>query len=121
MANAHVRMLPSGEVHLEDITQDQVEHLTREIFRDIQRRVPMDTGELSDSLKMYPSRGVITVGTDHWAPTEYGSAPHTIRSHGDYPLRNGETGQRFGRTVQHPGTPEQPFIRPAVYKKRKLS
>lgn len=45
---------------------------------------------------------------------EYGTAPHTITSHGDYPLRNRRTGQVFGRTVQHPGTAPQPFLRPAL-------
>lgn len=114
-------MLPSGTVRLEGIAQDQVERLTKEIFREIQRRVPQDTGELADSLEMYPKRGVITVGTDYWHTVEYGSAPHKIRSTGPWPLRNRETGQVFGREVNHPGTPEQPFIRPAVHKRRRLT
>lgn len=35
---------------------------------------------------------------------DVGSRPHTIESHGDYPLRNRRTGQVFGRSVNHPGT-----------------
>jgi hypothetical protein len=45
---------------------------------------------------------------------ELGTVAHTITSHGDYPLRNRATGQVFGRTVQHPGTSPQPFLRPAI-------
>lgn len=36
--------------------------------------------------------------------------PHLISSHGDWPLRNRETGQVFGRTVHHPGTRGQHFV-----------
>jgi hypothetical protein len=46
---------------------------------------------------------------------EVGTKPHVIESHGDYPLRNRETGQVFGRRVNHPGTKAQPHIRPALY------
>ena len=56
------------------------------------------------------------VGTtvDYALPVELGSRPHVIESHGDWPLRNRKTGQVFGRKVQHPGAPAQPFLRPAV-------
>jgi hypothetical protein len=64
--------------------------------------------------------GIITVTAEHWAAVEYGTKPHIIRSGGDYSLRNRETGQSFGKVVHHPGTPAQPYIRPAVYKKRAL-
>lgn len=46
---------------------------------------------------------------------EVGTRPHVIESHGDYPLRNRETGQVFGRKVNHPGTEAQPHLRPALY------
>lgn len=56
---------------------------------------------------------------EHGAPiglfTEVGTAPHEIRSKGDYPLRNAKTGQVFGRKVNHPGTEAQPHLRPALY------
>jgi hypothetical protein len=45
---------------------------------------------------------------------ELGTEAHTITSGGDYPLRNRQTGQVFGRTVEHPGTDPQPFLRPAL-------
>ncbi len=44
---------------------------------------------------------------------EFGSAPHVIRSKGDYPLRAAD-GRVFGHEVQHPGGEAQPFIRPSI-------
>jgi hypothetical protein len=122
MAKAHVRMLKSGQVRIERLGDDATRKVTREVFREIKRRVPVDTGELLDSLGMsvVHGTGIITVTAEHWAAVEYGTKPHIIRSGGDYSLRNRETGQSFGKVVHHPGTPAQPYIRPAVYKKRAL-
>jgi hypothetical protein len=122
MANAHVRMLASGQVRIERLAHEATQKITKQVFREIQRRVPVDTGELLDSLGMtvVAGTGIITVTADHWAAVEFGTRPHIIRSHGDYSLHNRETGQRFGKVVHHPGTEAQPYIRPAVYKKRAL-
>lgn len=107
-----------------------VEFLANAIADDARRTVPIDTRELHDSIEVMPiafDEVAIVVGTDHWAPTEYGSGPHWIISHGlwlrpenPWPLRNRRTGQVFGLVVWHPGTPEQPFMRPALYKRRRL-
>lgn len=40
--------------------------------------------------------------------------PHTIRSHGSWPLRNRATGQVFGPVVHHPGTRGAHFIEGAA-------
>ena len=45
---------------------------------------------------------------------ERGTPPHSIDSHGPWPLRNPDTGQVFGPHVNHPGTSPQPFIAPAA-------
>lgn len=54
----------------------------------------------------------------HGAPyglfMEVGTKPHRITSHGRWPLRNRMTGQVFGRSVWHPGTKPQPYLRPAL-------
>ena len=44
---------------------------------------------------------------------ELGTPPHTITSHGDYPLRAAD-GRVFGKTVQHPGTQPYPWCRAAL-------
>lgn len=46
-------------------------------------------------------------------PVELGARPHVIESHGDYPLRS-KSGQVFGKRVNHPGNPAQPFLRPSL-------
>lgn len=54
---------------------------------------------------------VYEIGSDATTPEGFpypvvldvGSAPHTITSHGNYPLRD-KQGHVFGRTVHHPGT-----------------
>jgi HK97 gp10 family phage protein len=63
-----------------------------------------------------------SVGTtkEYAPPTEYGSAPHTITPNGPYPLRFTNRGGEEIRTysVDHPGTPAQPFLRPALNRHR---
>lgn len=61
------------------------------------------------------------VGSDAETPDGYpyplglelGTPPHTITSHGDYPLRD-KHGHVFGRTVDHPGNPPFPWCRAAL-------
>lgn len=113
---------PAGMGHLDLILERLTHNVVEEIADDARRRCPVDTGELEESIgTRYPGprHGQVTVGTDHWHPTEYGSPPHTIRVRNAKVLANRETGEFFGRTVQHPGTPEQPFMRPAAYTKRR--
>lgn len=45
---------------------------------------------------------------------EVGTRPHLIVSHGPWPLRD-RHGRVFGRVVHHPGTPAQPYLRPALF------
>lgn len=123
MAKDRFELNLSGMVEVEDNSAEAVKQVLEDIAADARRLVPKDTMELHDSIEVVHQPGSLTgtvvVGTDHWAPTEYGSEPHIIESTGDHSLSNG-TGEFYGRIVHHPGTPEQPFMRPALYKKRKL-
>lgn len=77
------------------------------------------SGQLRSSIgwKLDTDRGQlvaeVSADTDYALYVEVGTGPHTIRSHGDYPLRN-RAGQVFGQEVHHPGTPAQPYLRPAL-------
>lgn len=44
---------------------------------------------------------------------EFGTGPHTIERRGGGVLRSTLTGTVFGTSVQHPGQPPRPFLRPA--------
>jgi hypothetical protein len=116
-----VRIDATGIAHADALVSRIVANAVDGIAQDARRRVPVDTGELLGSIEGHQlsrTHGRVSVGTDHWAPTEYGSKPHIIRAHGPYSLHNTETGDYFGRVVHHPGTPAQPFMRPAAFTKR---
>lgn len=53
-------------------------------------------------------------GVSYPAILDVGSRPHTIESHGDYPLRNAHTGQVFGPVVHHPGTKPTHWCRNSI-------
>lgn len=109
---------PDGVIKIRALGRRYREATARDVAEDARRRVPVDSGELRSTIVAVGSQ--VRVGTAYWASVEYGSRPHIIRSHGNYPLRNRETGDVFGRVVHHPGTPAQPFLRPALYQRRRL-
>lgn len=119
----HVRVNHAYEAWFKVAQGKGVKRLTGAVADDARAGCPYDSGDLHDSIReVYPGQlvGVVVVGTDHWRETEYGSSPHIIRAHGDYSLRS-DDGEYFGRVVHHPGTPEQPFMRPAIYQRRSLA
>jgi len=120
---SRIKMDPKGMAQIELRAAKLVGRVLEDVAEDMRRIVPKDTEELHDSIEVEHEpgelSGTVNVGTDHWAPTEYGSDPHIIESGGFYSLHNSETGEYFGEVVLHPGTPEQPFIRPALYQKRR--
>lgn len=115
-----INMDESGMVRIRVLGRRYRATVTEDVGDAARRRCPVDEGDLRASITAYPEQGIVTVGTDHWYPTEFGSAPHIIRSTGSWSLHNAETGQHFGREVHHPGTPSQPFMRPALNQRRRL-
>lgn len=118
---------------------DELEQIEDELDRAIDRGVsrtahsvertskqlaPSDDGELRADLQATKLEMALwSVGsTKKYAPpTEYGSDPHPITPNGPYPLRF--YWERKGRwvstyEVNHPGTPAQPFLRPALNRHR---
>lgn len=108
----------------------QVKRITRAVRDDAIAGCPVDSGDLVSTIKMrFPGqlRGYVTVGgrgplvnsAPYWSHVEFGTAPHWIDSHGDWSLRSDE-GVYFGHRVWHPGTQANPFMRNAIYKRRRL-
>lgn len=97
-----------------------LEKLGREIQNDAERLAPVKTGRLRASLYHEVNRGELRVGVrdvPYWMTVEYGSGPHIITPKtkkalywpgADHPVAK----------VNHPGTPAQPFLRPALYRRR---
>lgn len=112
----------TGMRHIEQLASKQVSNVLDEIRDDAILRAPKDTLDLAKSIeKDHISgdlEGRVWVGTDYWAPNEYGAKPHTIRVRDKQVLTDGET--FFGTEVNHPGQPAQPFMRPALMKRRVL-
>lgn len=96
--------------------------LAEDICRDAKILCPEDSGDLAESIDITYFPGGARIGTDmdYALATELGSGPHPIRVRSKKVLHNKETGETFGKEVQHPGTPEQPFLRPALFKERTL-
>lgn len=108
----------------------QVRKITRAVRNDAIAGCPVDSGDLVSTIKVrFPGqlRGYVTVGgtgplvnaAPYWQHVEYGTAPHWINSHGDWSLKSDE-GVYFGRRVWHPGTDANPFMRNALYQRRRL-
>jgi hypothetical protein len=121
---------PVWRLELEAHTQDDLVAIVEDIADDARRACP--TGESSgpDHVHMVdtietafePGIGYVKVGTDHWAPIEYGSEDHDIVPRGPgYPLRffwDRKGHMAFFYRVHHPGTPAQPFMRFSLYRRR---
>lgn len=76
MARTRVRIDEAGWGKLKMKTSQLVQQLTDDVYFDVLRFVPVDTGELKTSVKpRYPSwrMGRVWVGTDHWIYPEYGT------------------------------------------------
>lgn len=90
---------------------------------DAERFAPRDTGALAGSVEVVvvsSHEALVGSDLDYAASVEMGSRPHVIRVKNAKVLRNPRTGQVFGTKVNHPGTPAQPWLRPALYKERHL-
>lgn len=76
---------------------------------DARRNAPVDSGDLFLSIGVDHSAGTLFADTDYAAAVELGASPHEIPN-------------AWGRgiTVEHPGTKAQPYLRPAVYRARRL-
>lgn len=94
--------------------------LAREVRADAERAVPVKTGKLRASIYHEVNGATARVGVrnvPYWSTVEYGSGPHIIRPSVKKALY--WPGARHPVAyVNHPGTPAQPFLRPALYKRR---
>lgn len=95
--------------------------LAESVAVDARRLAPVDTHALVDSIEVVPvawDTALVGSDLDYAAAVELGSGPHIITAKTKKVLANVETGQVFGRTVRHPGTRAQPYLRPALYRNR---
>lgn len=126
MAEYHVSFTPSFDRELIRAALPSLHKLRSLIENDMRANCPVDTGELLASVfcDLDPNTGTITGGATavHAEVVERGSGPHTIHAKPGKTLRwVDESGQvHFAKSVRHPGTAAQPFIRTAFYRKRSV-
>jgi len=121
----YIRPNPAFEPWFEHrVIGSEVHYITEAVAMDARRGCPVDQGDLVESIgTTYHDGGKVGrvwVGTDHWQPTEYGAEPHLIRIRNKKVLYNHETDEFFGPEVHHPGNAAQPFMRPALFRRRRL-
>lgn len=106
-----------AKVQIGPATQRDLVWAGEQVQKQMQQYAPVDTGYLRDHIQLIVSPGSVRVGpvgVDYDAAVEYGTKPHTIRAKPGKTLAfkmNGRT--IFVKSVRHPGTRAQPYIRPA--------
>lgn len=84
---------------------------------------PRKNGDLRKKIKFDVSdrqlTGAVISNAEYSAAVEKGTKPHVIRPIKKKVLANPETGEIFGKKVDHPGTRAQPFMFPAWKKAQK--
>ena len=96
-----------------------VDYLAHEVFDQSQRDVPVKSGQLKNSGKVYRREDgvwVIRYTADHALAIEDGADPHVIEANDAAALRfENQMGEVIFRVrVRHPGNDAQPFLGPAI-------
>jgi hypothetical protein len=105
--------------------------IVEDVFHDARNAAAVDTGQMWMSIHVrhitakmwtWSSRFVsrVVVGTDHWRFVEFPTSAHEIRPKDPNGALFWPGAPHPVQVVHHPGTHEQPFMRPALYKKRSL-
>jgi hypothetical protein len=133
MAAVEVKFDPAWEMGLLALVDPVLDQAAVIVAAGQKRRIPVSedgsngrpAGYARDSIHVERGRDGVgpyrDIGSDAETPEGYpyplglelGTAPHTITSHGDYPLRD-KHGHIFGKVVDHPGTHPYPWCRAAL-------
>jgi HK97 gp10 family phage protein len=103
----------------EATTFDVLQQSAGYILSEMERTVPVKSGNLRDSLGVKVTSGSVIIGPDvNKAPyatfVEHGTKPHVIKAKNGKALAFTVGGRTvIVRSVNHPGTTAQPFVMPA--------
>lgn len=108
------------------LSQKDLEWAGEQVQKRMQQYAPVRTGFLRDHIQVIKAPGRVRVGpvgVDYDAAVEYGTKPHIIRAKPGKTLAFRMNGTMiFVKSVKHPGTKAQPYIRPArEWAQRELS
>lgn len=120
MGDARIVVDPGWRGHFGYITTVYLRRLGRVITDEARALVPVNTGRLRESLDWEVTGKKLTVGSrnvNYAKDVEFGTSPHIIRARNTKALY--WPGARHPvRQVNHPGTRSQPYLRPALWKRR---
>lgn len=111
-----------AEDRLEPVIDQGVQKTAARVEGSAKQRAPVDTGNLRASIgfqRIEPGRYVVGTPVEYGEYVEKGTSAHTITADGDFLVFEGEDGGTVAvKSVEHPGTEPNPFLRPAMLEHR---
>lgn len=111
-----------AEDRLEPVIDQAVQKTAARVEGSAKGRVPVDTGNLRASIgyqRVESGRYVVGTPVEYAEYVEKGTSAHTITPDGEFLVFEGSDGGTvFARSVDHPGTEPNPFLRPAMLEHR---
>jgi hypothetical protein len=116
-----IRLDPSADAHLDEALKRTLTRVVQDIAVDARSLVRVNTGRLKSSIvwEVDGLTGRVSTDVPYWVHVEYGTAPHIIRPRNKRALYWPGANHPVA-SVNHPGTPPFPFLRPALLKVREL-
>jgi HK97 gp10 family phage protein len=112
------RRLRVFEARIPETLDRALEKTSRKVESTASINAPKDTNRLANSSfsrKEGRGRWVVGFSAEYAAPVEFGSEPHIITPNDADALHFFVDGEEvFTKRVEHPGTPAQPYLRPAM-------
>jgi len=99
--------LESMADEVQDAIDGAVQKTALQVERSAKQRAPVDTGNLRASIQTVPdglAQRLVGTNVEYAPHVEFGTQPHAITP----------TDAEGSDGVDHPGTPAQPFLRPAI-------
>lgn len=117
---------PNADERFHQVASLVEEQVAKLIEADMRSASPMLSGELRRSISRQGN--IIRITAPHWLYVEFGTKPHPIVAGAlqSPPKTGGKKALWWPgaahpvASVDHPGTPAQPFIKPSVYQARRL-
>lgn len=111
--------LRAAAAGMDSAIDDGVLTTAKQVERSAKQYVPVDTGTLRFSIgyrKLGVAEYVVGSSADYADDVEFGTQPHVITpTNGEFLYFEGKDGHLIRkRSVNHPGTPAQPYLRPAL-------
>jgi len=111
--------LESMADEVQEAIDGAVEKTALQVERSAKQKAPVDTGNLRASIQTVPdglAQRLVGTNVEYAPDVEFGTQPHVITPTDAEVLRfEGSDGDIvYAQSVDHLGTPAQPFLRPAI-------